>query len=196
MTLALKQPRCRLFQTLTRTPSGLSSRGPSGDVGGCTTTRQNAHGTEVVVSYRWHPGCGKTVQVVSLVEKRLESVLRVSIEWSGRAPLRELPVWMTDSAACASMVVADEPIVSAESLRSLRDLLETVRSGVVESQHLESEGDADAKTPSSPCCSEGSVSSAAVPAPVAGSTVRSKAGGARARSAVAEGAAGRKEGGR
>ena len=131
------------------------------------------------------------------MEKRPEAVLRVRIESAEQGPLRELPMWMTDSATCASMVVADEPIVSAESLRSLRDLLEAVRSGVVESQHLESEGDADAKTPSSPCCSEGSVSSAAVRAPVAGSTVRSKAGGARARSAVAEeGAAGRKDGGR
>lgn len=159
-----------------------------------TTTRQNAHGTEVVVLYRWHPWCGKTVQVMSLVEKRPETVLRVKVECAERSPLRELPVWMTDSAECASMVLANEPIVSSDSLRSLRNLLEAVRSEVVERQHLEpeSEGDADEKTPSSDCCSDGSVSSAADPAPVEGSTVGSKAAGARTRSAAAEGAAERK----
>ena len=54
--------------------------------------------------------------------KRSGAVLHVSIERDGRMQVLELPEWMADSAACASMVLADEPIASIDALRSLQDL--------------------------------------------------------------------------
>ncbi len=128
--------------------------------GGCgnrdTSARRNAHSTEAVVSYRWHPWHGKTAQVVRSKAKRSETVLHVTVELDGRMQQLELPEWMADAAACASMVPADEPVASADALRALRELLRVVGSVlVVKGQHLgvESQGDADEKTPLSPACS-------------------------------------------
>ena len=129
--------------------------------------------------------------------RRSEAVLHVSIERDGRIQLLELPEWMADSAACASMVLADEPIASISALRSLRDLLRVVGSvTVVEGQHLgvESQGDADEKTPSSPTCSAGFLSSPVRRAAVAGSSVGSQATGERTGGSAAEGASPRTSG--
>ena len=154
-----------------------------------TTGRRNAHGTEVIVSYRWHPWQGRRARVVRSKAKRSGAVLHVTIERDGRTQLLELPEWMADSAACASMMLADEPVASIDALRSLRELLRVVGSVmVVESQHLgvESQGDADEKTPSSPACSVGSLSSPVGPAAVAGPSVGNQTAGARTGGPAAE----------
>ena len=129
--------------------------------------------------------------------RRSEAVLHVTIERDGRMQLLELPEWMADSAACASMVLADEPVASIDALRALQDLLRVVGSVmVVEGQHLgvESQGDADEKTPSSPVCSAEFVSSPAGPAAVADSSVGNQAGGARTGGSATEGASPRVSG--
>ena len=121
--------------------------------------------------------------------RRSEAVLHVTIERDGRTQLLELPEWMVDSAACASMMLAKEPVASIDALQSLWELLRVVGSViVVEDQHLgvESQGDADEKTPSSPVCSAEFVSSPAGPAAVADSSVGSQAGGARTGGSAAE----------
>lgn len=121
--------------------------------------------------------------------KRSESVLHVTIERDGRTQQLELPKWMADSAACVSMVPADEPVASVDALRSLRDLLRVVGSVmVVEGQHLrvESQGDADEKTPSSPACSAEILSSPTGPAAVADSSMGGQAAGARTGGSTAE----------
>jgi hypothetical protein len=175
---------------------GSSSGVPAGDIPGncaadtrCTSARRNAHSTEAVVSYRWHPWHGKTAQVVRSKAKRSETVLHVTVELDGRMQQLELPEWMADAAACASMVPADEPVVSADALRALRELLRVVGSVlVVKGQHLgvESQGDADEKTPLSPACSAEVLSSPTGPAAVAGSPMGGQAAGARTGGSTAE----------
>lgn len=123
------------------------------------------------------------------VAKRSETVLHVTIERDGRMQQLELPMWMADPAACASTVFADEPVASIRALRSLRDLLQVVRSVmVVEGQHLgeESQGDADEKTPLSPVCPTELLSSPTGPAAVADSSNGSQAAGARTGSSTVE----------
>lgn len=121
----------------------------------CTTTRQSAHGTEVEVRYLWHPWAGETVRIVQSLSKQEDSVLRVALESNGNTDLRELPAWMFDSATCSCMVLAEEPSVSADSLRSLRDLLGRSRPSIVapnsDNQCLDSKskGDVDEKIPGS-----------------------------------------------
>ena len=129
--------------------------------------------------------------------KRSEAVLHVTIERDGRTQLLEIPEWMVDSAACASMMLAEEPIASIDALRTLRDLLRVAASvTVVEDQHLgvESQGDADEKTPPSPVCSAEFVSSPVGPAAVADSSMGSQAGGARTGGSALEGASPRMPG--
>ena len=177
------------FPRRVRTPPDSCSRGSCGGVSDCTSARRNAHGTEVVVSYRWHPWHGRTTQVVRSLAKRSGAVLHVSIERDGRAQSLELPEWMADSAACVSMVLADKPVASIDALRSLRDLLRVIKSVmVVEGQHLgvKPQGDADEKTPSSPTCSAESLSSSIGSAAVADSPVGSQAAGARTGGSTAE----------
>ena len=143
------------------------------------------------------PGTEERARVVRSKAKRSEAVLHVTIERDGRTQLLELPEWMADSAACASMVLADEPVASIDALRSLRDLLRVVGSVmVVEGQHLgvESQGDADEKTPSSPVCSAEFLSSPVGPAAVADSSMGSQAAGARTGGSAAEGASPRTPG--
>jgi hypothetical protein len=126
--------------------------------------------------------------------KRPETVLHVTIERDGRTQLLELPEWMVDSAACASMMLADEPVASIDALRALRELFRVVGSVmVVEGQHLgvESQGDADEKTPSSPICSTESVSSPVAFAAVADASMGSQAGGALTGGSATQGASSR-----
>jgi hypothetical protein len=129
--------------------------------------------------------------------KRSEGVLHVTIERDGRTQLLELPEWMVDSAACAPMMHADEPVASIDALRSLRELLRVVGSAmVVEDQHLgvELQGDADEKMPSSPVCSAEFLSSPVGPAAVADTSVGSQAGGARTGGSATERASSRMPG--
>jgi len=120
---------------------------------GCTTTHQNAHGTEVDVHYRWHPWYGRTLQVLRSVSKQPETVLRVCEELKPTQP-QEIPLWMVDSGICASMRFSEAPVVEGESLRALKSLLGRCvlkdKGGVIKHQHFDfsPRGDADAnKTP-------------------------------------------------
>jgi len=129
--------------------------------------------------------------------KRSEAVLHVTIERDGRTQLLELPEWMADSAACASMMLAEEPVASIDALRSLQALLRVVGSViVVEGQHLgvESQGDADENTPSSPVCSAEFVSSPVGAAAVVDSSMGSQAGGTRTGGSATERASSRMPG--
>ena len=154
-----------------------------------TSLRRNAHSTEAVVSYRWHPWHGKTTQVVRSKAKRSETVLQVTVELDGRMQQLELPEWMADTAACVSMVPADEPVASVDALRSVQELLRVVGSVmVVKGQHLDvkPQGDADEKTPLSPACTVESLSSPVDAAAVAGSSAGSQAAGERTGGSTAE----------
>lgn len=91
-----------------------------------TTTRQNAHGTELEVCYRWHPWFGHRVTLVRKLQKRTSDSVHVELERAGRSRLLELPSWMLDRAACAAMELRSEPRVECAHLRSLRELLQYV----------------------------------------------------------------------
>jgi hypothetical protein len=120
-----------------------------------TTARQNTHGTEVVVCYPWHPWHGLTVRVVRSLAKRRESMVHATAEGNKRAQVLEIPGWMVDPGACASLRAAQEPAVDCSALRSLRELLKCIAvrtdEPMIEDQHLvlQSKGDADASTSAS-----------------------------------------------
>jgi hypothetical protein len=133
------------------------------------------------VLYRWHPWYGQTVKVVRTVEKRTGFVVRVSAERDGRIQQIELPRWMTDSVLCASMTLAERPVVSIDALQSVRELLEIVGSrAMVEVQHLTERprGDADGKKAPSRAYAARPVSSSIDVTPLAGPATGGEAEGA------------------
>jgi len=164
---------------------------PRGVDRNCTTTRQNAHGTEVVVCYPWHPWYELPVRLFRSMTKRQEAILHVTTEQDKHTQLREVPAWMADPAACASMGLAGQPTVDCEALRSLQELLRWIDARhneyVIEDQHLSSrlKGDADAVDLSSPTPS----SAQDVSAPVIGASVAGAAGGSEAASSGTAGSA-------
>lgn len=139
----------RAWRIAVRIASGTGNRCCCVDVSGYTTIRQRTHGTEVEVHYRWHPWCGRTVQVLRSVSKQPGTVLRVCEDLKLTRPL-EIPSWMVDSGICASMRFSEVPVVEGESLGALKSLLERYvlkdKVGVIKHQHFSSSprGDADA----------------------------------------------------
>ncbi len=173
----------------------------NGPVDRCTTERQNAHGTEAVVCYRWHPWYGLTVRKVKTVSKRLGNVLHVSCEREEQTRLREIPAWMVDAAACASMRLADIPRVDCRALHRLRELIESCvgddKQGVVEKQHHNSsrKGDADANRPTPrPAHSTRSVSNASDTAAMEDTATGDPAASSADAGATAQGTSRRKTG--
>jgi hypothetical protein len=99
------------------------------------------------------------------MHKGSADVVHVQAEVDGRAQLLELPGWMLDRAACASMQLVEHPCVGCGELRGLRELLLHVTSSEATiDRHLgsPSPGDADAQSsihnvaPNSTSSSEGS----------------------------------------
>jgi hypothetical protein len=150
---------------ITRLPS-LASRGGAFHASGrsCTTTRQNAHSSELEIVYPWHPWFGRTVAIRRAVNRRVRTVLHVECEDGGRTRVLEVPRWMCDRATCVVMNLSDQPQVSCEHLRLLQELLvctsmkeldgleQRAKEDVIEKQRLDSssKGDADAQGPSAP----------------------------------------------
>jgi len=173
-----------------------------------TTTRQNAHSTEAIVRYQWHPWFGRTVHVQRLVRKKSQVMLYAACQNEQAARLREIPEWMVDSATCARMKSAREPVVACEALIALRELIGhltdqatiDVRGGacvskehLIKEQHLEFPqpslpGDADATTdfPLPSSCSTQPVSSPAETSSVGEVACGSAAGRNTAAGAVSE----------
>jgi len=173
-----------------RLERGISER--NAGARGCTTTRQNAHSSELEIVYPWHPWFGRTVTIKRAVKRRARAVLHAVCEDDGRIRLLEVPQWMLDRAACSVMRSSDQPQVSCEHLRLLQNLLactgmEELRGDgpraegdVIEEQHLDSssKGDADAQEPSAPSRrSTRSVSAGARKAHLADAAARSNTAG-------------------
>ena len=160
-----------------------------------TTKLRNAHDTEVVVCYPWHPWYRLSVDIKCAVTKRPEPVIRVTRMEHGALRLREIPFWMTDPGACAVMKPGERPVVDCAALRALRDLLEIAITGhqehVVGNQHLgsQSKGGADAKAPwSPPSRSVGDASRPVICTPLADVTAGDQAADPPATGASVEGA--------
>ena len=95
--------------------------------GHCTTRLQNTHRTEKrEVLYLWHPWAGYIVQIHEVVDKTSGNVARCSRDGELAYRLLELPTWMFDRAACASMRMDSHPWVDVAALDALTRLLAAV----------------------------------------------------------------------
>jgi hypothetical protein len=106
----------------------------------------------MTVRYRWHPWFEQSVQAVKAIHRRSETSIRVEYPVGNRVRWMDLPMWMFDSGVCASMILADVPVVSSEALVELKFLIDHCDSNAyslaVELEHLSSQsvGDAHDKT--------------------------------------------------
>src|SRR3954447_15103919 len=109
---------------------GCDSPGPSASAAGCTTRRQNTHGTTAVgdreVAYAWHPWAGRIVRVHEVITRASGAVLRCSPVGERVTRSREVPAWMLDHAACGGMRRVPHPVVELGALAALRALLSEV----------------------------------------------------------------------
>ena len=100
-------------------------RGPSGVCGGCTTRRQNAHGTgfERELLYPWHPWTGRRVFVHEVIDKNEAAVFRCSLSGRGSDRRLEVPAWMFDRVPSTSWRITVAPHVDLAALGALGTLL-------------------------------------------------------------------------
>jgi hypothetical protein len=76
--------------------------------------------------YLWHPWAGYIVQIHEVVDKTSGNVARCSRDGELAYRLLELPMWMFDRAACASMRMDSHPWVEVAALDALTKLLAAV----------------------------------------------------------------------
>ena len=95
---------------------------------GDTTQQHNAHIRDLgKICYAWHPWHGRTVRVHARLIKRGRAVAHCSLEEVQTCRVLEVPLWMLDVAACSKMRVSKSVIASVQSLRELRQILESAQ---------------------------------------------------------------------
>src|SRR3954451_14291526 len=118
---------CRSLPCRRAPRPGCGSRGSSVAAAGCTTRRQNTHGTTVFddgqVVYAWHPWAGRIVRVREVITRASGAVLRCSPVGEGVTRLQEIPAWMLDRAVCGRMRRVPHPVAELGALAALRALL-------------------------------------------------------------------------
>jgi len=104
-----------------------------------TTQQHNTHIRDLgEVCYAWHPWHGRTVRVHARLVKRGLAVAHCSLEEVQTGRALEVPLWMLDVAACGKIRVSKCAIASVQSLRELREILESAQRptpNIPESQH-------------------------------------------------------------
>jgi hypothetical protein len=121
--------RCitRPWPSARRLGPGSRRQGRSAGAGGCTTLRQNTHGTTVVddgeVVYAWHPWAGRAVRLHEVITRASGVVLRCSLAGEGVMRSQEIPAWMLDQAVCRKMRCVPHPVAELGALAALRALL-------------------------------------------------------------------------
>ena len=104
-----------------------------------TTQQHNTHIRDLgKICYAWHPWHGRTVQVHARLVKRGRAVTHCSLEEVQTCRVLEVPLWMLDVAACGKMRVFKSAIASVQSLRELRQILESAQrptTNIPEPQH-------------------------------------------------------------
>lgn len=75
------------------------------------------------VRYRWHLFYYREIVIRRELQRREGAFVACRLDGDER-PLIEVPAWMFDAAACASMVLTSRPHVSFGALRELRRLLD------------------------------------------------------------------------
>jgi len=93
----------------------------------CTTTIRNAHNTdERDIIYVWHPWVGRRVEILRVFERGGVLTVRCRLPGSAQCLPLEVPSWMFERSACASISSVPEPISDTASLCALSQLLAQV----------------------------------------------------------------------
>jgi hypothetical protein len=100
-------------------------------LGGCvrndTTQQRNTHIRDLrEILYCFHAWHGRAVWVHASLVRRGRAVAYCSLEDENSRVL-EVPLWMLDVAACSKTALSKLAFVSAESLRELKEILESAR---------------------------------------------------------------------
>src|ERR1700730_1483372 len=91
-----------------------------------TTQQHNTHIRDLrEICYSWHPWHGRAVWVHATLVKRGRAVAHCSLEELQTSRVLEVPLWMLDVAACCKTRVSKPGFVSAQSLRELKELLQS-----------------------------------------------------------------------
>src|SRR5215469_10140781 len=92
-----------------------------------TSQQHNTHIRDLrEICYSWHPWHGRAVWVHATLVKRGRAVAHCSLEDIQTSRVLEVPLWMLDVAACCKTRVSKPGFASAESLRELKEVLESV----------------------------------------------------------------------
>ena len=93
----------------------------------CTTTIRNAHNTdERDVIYAWHPWVGRRVEILRGFERGGVSTVRCRLAGRAQCLPLEVPMWMLERSACASIFSVPDPVSDTASLYALSQLLAQV----------------------------------------------------------------------
>src|SRR5215469_3501739 len=107
------------------------SRAPGAGAGGCTTQQHNTHIRDLrEICYSWHPWHGRSVWVRAILVKRGRAVAHCSLEDVPTCRVLEVPLWMLDVAACCKTRISKPGFASAQSLRDLKEVLQSAQARV------------------------------------------------------------------
>jgi hypothetical protein len=99
---------------------------PDGCVRNDTTQQHNTHIRDLrEICYSWHPWHGRAVWVHATLVKRGRAVAHCSLEDVQTSRVLEVPLWMLDVAACCKTHVSTRGFASTQSLRELKEVLES-----------------------------------------------------------------------
>ena len=91
-----------------------------------TTQQHNTHIRDLrEICYSWHPWHGRSVWVHATLVKRGRAVVHCSLEDVQTSRVLEVPLWMLDVAACCKTRVSKPGFASAQSLRELKEVLQS-----------------------------------------------------------------------
>jgi hypothetical protein len=90
-----------------------------------TTQQRNTHIRDEI-RYSWHAWHGRAVWVHASLVRRGRAVAYCSLE-DEKSRVLEVPLWMLDVAACSKTQVSKLGFVSTDSLRELKEILESAR---------------------------------------------------------------------
>src|SRR5215472_1976190 len=99
-------------------------------LGGCvlpdTSQQHNTHIRDLrEICYSWHPWHGRAVWVHATLVKRGRAVAHCSLEDIQTSRVLEVPLWMLDVVACCKTRVSQPGFASAQSLRELKEVLQS-----------------------------------------------------------------------
>jgi hypothetical protein len=93
-----------------------------------TTQQHNTHIRDLrEICYSWHPWHGRAVRVHASLVRRGRAVAYCSLEDVQTCRVLEVPLWMLDVAACCKTRVSKPGFASAQSLRELKEVLQSAQ---------------------------------------------------------------------